>query len=207
MARGLKEFLSDIHEPWGMHYRINAGYIPADHWVHDPEQGGGRIIGEVCHFVDFLTFLSGSLPKQVTARTILNEGRYRNDNLTATIEFRNGSIGTITYVANGDKSFPKERIEVFGGGAAAVLDNFRTLEMLRNGSRQVIRSRFRQDKGHRGEWEVIIKAINCNDSWPISFEEMLSAALTSLRLVNSLQRNSSLEVLIPSCIVESNIRE
>jgi predicted dehydrogenase len=197
MARTLKQFLAGIHEPLVMHYRVNAGYIPADHWVHDPEQGGGRIIGEVCHFVDFVTFLAGSLPKQVNARTILNEGRYRNDNLTATIEFTNGSIGTITYVANGDRSFPKERIEVFGGGTAVVLDNFRILEMLRSGKRQVMRSRFRQDKGHLGEWMSIVKAINCNDSIPITFEEIVSTALTCFRFIHSLHNSSPVEVSNP----------
>ena len=111
-----------------------------DHWVHDPEQGGGRIIGEVCHFVDFLTFLAGSLPEKVYAKSLPNNGQYSNDNLTVTIEFANGSLGTITYVANGDKSFSKEHVEVFGGGAAAVLENFRRLEMKQNGRSQVVKS-------------------------------------------------------------------
>ena len=207
MARKMKYFLADVHEPLVMHYRINAGYIPPNHWVHDPEQGGGRIVGEVCHFVDFLTYLAGSLPKMVSAKILSNNNRYENDNLTATIEFGNGSIGAITYVANGDRSFPKERIEVFGGGTAAVLDNFRALEMLRNGRSQVIRSRFHQDKGHCGEWEHIIKTINGNNSLPIPFREMFSVTLTSFRLNNSLHSSSPIAMPVPSDTAESNIQE
>jgi len=174
-----------------MYYRINAGYIPRDHWVHDPEQGGGRIIGEVCHFVDFLTFLAGSLPKQVYATSLSNNGRYHNDNLTTTIEFENGSLGTITYVANGDKSFSKEYVEVFGGGASAVLENFRRLEMKQNGRSQVVKSRFRQDKGHRSELEAFSKSVSSNDSSPIPVEEIHSVSSVTFSVVGSLKGSES----------------
>jgi predicted dehydrogenase len=197
MAVKLKEFLSDIHEPLVMHYRVNAGYIPRVHWVNDPEQGAGRIIGEVCHFVDFLTFLAGSLPERVYARSLPNNGQYSNDNLTVSIEFANGSLGTITYVANGDKSFSKENVEVFGGGAAAVLENFRRLEMTQNGRRDTVRSWLHQDKGHRGEWETFVKAINGCSAQPILLREILSATITSLCLIHSLQNISPIEVSIP----------
>ncbi len=116
MAVQLKKFLSQIHEPLAIHYRVNAGYIPADHWVNDPEQGGGRILGEVCHFVDFLCFLAGACPVEVQAQTVGNPGQYSMDNVVATLKFANGTLGTISYLANGDKSASKERVEVFGGG-------------------------------------------------------------------------------------------
>jgi predicted dehydrogenase len=154
MGIKMREFLAGAGEPLMVHYRVNAGYIPPEHWVHDPKVGGGRIIGEVCHFVDFVSFLTGALPVKVHARALPNGSRYRDDNVAVTLEMSDGSVGTITYVANGDKSFPKERVEAFGGGMTAVLDNFRTLEMTRNGKKEVIRSRFTQDKGHRGEWEA-----------------------------------------------------
>jgi len=197
MARKLKEFLADIHEPLVMNYRVNAGYVPPEHWVHDPEQGGGRIIGEVCHFVDFLTFLAGALPQKVYARTLTNNGRYRNDNLTITIEFANGSLGTITYVANGDKSFSKEHVEVFGGGAAALLENFRRLEVSQNGRRQVVKSWIRQDKGHYGEWDSFVKATNGDNSVIIPFKEITSVTLTSFCLIHSLDNTRPIEVPIP----------
>ena len=117
MAVQLKKFLSEIHEPLAIHYRVNAGYIPADHWVNDPEQGGGRILGEVCHFVDFLCFLADACPIEVQAQTVGNPGQYSMDNIVASLKFANGTLGTISYLANGDKSASKERVEVFGGGS------------------------------------------------------------------------------------------
>jgi len=187
MARQLKAFLADVHEPLVMHYRANAGYIAADHWVQDPQQGGGRIIGEVCHFVDLLTFLAGTLPVRVHARALPNGGRYRDDNVVITLEFADGSLGTIAYVANGDRSFPKERVEVFGGGAVAVLDDFRRLELVRQGHKRVSRSLLRQDKGHRGEWEAFVAAVQNGGPLPILFEEIVAITLTTFRILDSLR--------------------
>ncbi len=183
----LKEFLSDIHEPLVIHYRVNAGYIPPDHWVQDPEQGGGRIIGEVCHFVDFLTFLAGSLSKRVHARALANNGRYQTDNLTATIEFVNGSLGTITYVAGGDKAFSKERVEVFGGGTVAVLDNFRKLELWRNGQRKVVRSILAQDKGHCQEWTAFANNIKSGQQAKTGFDEIIQVANSTFSIASALR--------------------
>ncbi len=187
MAGQLKGFLAQITEPLVAHYRVNAGYIPANHWTQDPEQGGGRLIGEVCHFVDFLTFVVGALPVEVYARTLPDNGRYCVDNLVITLQFANGSLGTITYVANGDKAFPKERVEVFGGEAVAVLDNFRQLELVRNGRRQVIRSRLGQDKGHQGEWQTFVETIRTGTSMPIPVQELAAVSLATFRAVESLR--------------------
>ncbi len=194
MARQLKAFLADVHEPLVMHYRVNAGYIPPDHWVQDPEHGGGRIIGEVCHFVDFLTFLAGALPVRVHARALPNDGRYRDDNVVITLEFADGSLGTITYVANGDKSFPKERVEIFGGGCVGVLDDFRRLELVRNGRKKVHTSRLRQDKGHRGEWEAFVAAVQNGSSSPIPREEIIATTLTTFRIMQALDCGEPVEV-------------
>ena len=136
MAVELKRFLSKVHEPLSMHYRVNAGYIPADHWVNDPDQGGGRILGEVCHFVDFLCFLADAAPVEVRAESVGNPGQYSMDNIVATLKFANGTVGTITYMANGDKSASKERLEVFGGASVAILEDFRRLELVRNGAKE-----------------------------------------------------------------------
>jgi predicted dehydrogenase len=187
MGLRLKEFLSKVDEPLIMHYRINAGYIPPEHWVHDPEQGGGRIIGEVCHFVDFMTFVAGALPKQVYARALANNNRYKNDNLVVDIEFANGSIGTITYVANGDVAFSKERIEVFGGGAVAVIDNFRTLDMIGNGRKESTRTWFRQDKGHQEEWEELSAHVSRGGGSAASIDEMSCVAACTFAIKKSLE--------------------
>ena len=137
MAVRMKSFLAPISEPLALHYRINAGYLPPDHWVNDREQGGGRILGEVCHFVDLLMFLAASPIVEVEARTVGNSGRYSGDNVIVSLRFANGSEGTISYLANGDRAFSKERIEVFGGGSAAVLEDFRRLELVRDGRKEI----------------------------------------------------------------------
>ena len=131
LAVSLAKFLAKRSEPLHAHYRINAGYLPLNHWTQDPAQGGGRMIGEGCHFVDFLTFLAEAAPVSVSALALPDAGKYREDNLSMTFTFPDGSIGVVDYLANGDKSFPKERLEVFCGGDVAVLDDFRTLETVR----------------------------------------------------------------------------
>ena len=192
MTRKMKAFLSEIHEPLAMHYRVNAGYLPLDHWVHDPEQGGGRILGEVCHFVDFLMFLAGSSPVEVQASSLANPGQYSGDNVVVSLRFANGSQGTIGYLANGDKSFSKERVEVFGGGAVAVLEDFRRLELVRHGKKQTMRARWRQDKGHRGECEALANAIRTGQAVPIPFDQIVGATLATLRIQDSLALGRSI---------------
>ncbi len=154
LTKHLKEFVDNIKEPLAVHYRVNAGYLERDHWTNDPHQGGGRIVGEACHFVDFLIHLVGALPVKAYACALPDDGRYSKDNVLITLDFSNGSVGTISYLASGDKSFSKERVEVFGGGTTSVLDNFRRLELRGQGRPRVHRTRLRQDKGHRGEWEA-----------------------------------------------------
>jgi predicted dehydrogenase/threonine dehydrogenase-like Zn-dependent dehydrogenase len=194
MIARTKEFLAPISEPLVLTYRINAGYLAPDHWVNDPEQGGGRIRGEVCHFVDTLMFLAASPIIEVEARPLANAGRYSGDNVLASIRFANGSAGTITYLANGDRSFSKERIEVFGGGAVAVLEDFRRLELARNGRKQTLRSRFRQDKGHRAEWAAFAASIRDRRESTIPFEEIVNATLATLRLHESATTGKRLAV-------------
>ena len=184
MALRMKEFLA-INEPLALHYRVNAGTLPQDHWIHDPEVGGGRIVGEVCHFVDFLSFLAGSSPVEVQGRPLANPGLYSDDNILISIRFENGSEGTIHYLANGDRAFSKERVEVFGGGAVAVLDDFRKLEMTRLGKTSTMSARFRQDKGHRGEWQAFAEALRSGGASPISLESIVSTTLTTFCIQRS----------------------
>lgn len=197
MARRLFDLINTHRAPLVATYRVNAGNIPLTHWVQDPVQGGGRIIGEACHFIDFLTFLVGAVPTNVTAYSLPEDDRYRDDNVVMTFNFPDGSLGSIYYLANGDKSFPKERIEVFSGGMVAVLDDFRTLELVSQGKRQVIRSSLRQDKGHRSEWEAFSQAIIAGGPPPIPYDQILGvsaatfAALTSIRTRQPVQIDST----------------
>lgn len=185
MAVQLKQFLAESQEPLAIHYRVNAGYLPADHWVNDPDQGGGRILGEVCHFVDFLCFLAGACPIEVRGQPLGNPGQYAGDNVLATLKFANGTVGSISYLANGDKSVSKERMEVFGGGSVAILEDFRSLDLVRHGRKQAMRARWAQDKGHKREMQAFINAVRGQSAPPIPFEQIVGSTLATLRLQNS----------------------
>ena len=190
LAVRMKKFLLDAGEPLALHYRVNAGFLPTDHWMNDPLQGGGRILGEVCHFVDLLCFLTGSAPVEVETRSLANSalsspGKYSNDNVVCSLRFADGSQGTISYLANGDKAYSKERIEVFGGGGVAVLEDFRRLELVRGGKKSVFRSGLRQDKGHRGECEAFVRAIQIGSESPIPFHEIVDTMLATFALEES----------------------
>jgi predicted dehydrogenase/threonine dehydrogenase-like Zn-dependent dehydrogenase len=193
MIARMKAFLTQISEPLALHYRVNAGYLPPDHWLNDREQGGGRILGEVCHFVDLLMFLAGSPIVEVEGRAV-GGGRYTGGNVLASLRFANGSEGTISYLANGDRAYSKERIEVFGGGAVAVLDDFRRLEFARDGRKQTVRSRWRQDKGHLAEWAAFAQSVQAGDAAPIRFEDIVCSTLATLRLDQSVATGERLEV-------------
>lgn len=183
----LHKFFQDRQEPLLAHYRVNAGFLPANHWLHDPAVGGGRIIGEGCHFIDFLTFLVGQPPVSVTAAALPDLGRYNSDNTVLTFTFPDGSLGSLTYLANGDKSFAKERLEVFCAGRVAVLDDFRSLELVRDGRRQVMRTRLRQDKGHQAEWTAFAQAITQTGLPPIPYEQLFGVSQASFAAAAALQ--------------------
>ncbi|HEV2397080.1 MAG TPA: bi-domain-containing oxidoreductase [Candidatus Sulfotelmatobacter sp.] len=181
MTVQMKSFFASVSEPLALNYRINAGYIPLDHWVNDREQGGGRILGEVCHFIDLLMFLAFSPIVEVSARPLGTSGRYSGDNVLIALRFANGSEGTISYLANGDRSFSKERIEVFGGGSTAVLDDFRRMELVRNGRKKKVTAFWTQDKGHRAEWAAFSEAVLHSNSAPVSFEDIVGSTLATIR--------------------------
>ena len=178
--------------PMAMTYRINAGSIPADSWVQDVEVGGGRIIGEVCHFVDFLTFMNGSLPVSVYA-IAMKEPNDLNDVLNVSLTYENGSIGTICYLANGDKSLSKERVEIFARGSTAVLDDFRILSMHGHGKKKDKRL-LTQDKGQKEEVRAFIDAILQGRGEPIAFEEIHSASLVTFKILESIRTGERIRV-------------
>ena len=178
--------------PMAMTYRVNAGNIPADSWIQDPEFGGGRIVGEVCHFVDFLTFINGSLPVSVYAN-VMNDPSHFNDTLNISLKYENGSIGTISYFANGDKSFPKERIEIYANGCVAVLDEFKKLSIHAHGKKKE-KKLFSQDKGQKAEVKHFIEAILNGTGAPISFEEIYSASLVTFKVIESIRTGECIRI-------------
>jgi predicted dehydrogenase len=188
----LSNFLAGRTEPLHAHYRINAGYIPLNHWTQDPETGGGRIIGESCHFIDFITFLVGAAPVLVSALALPDNGKYRQDNVSMTFTFPDGSIGVVDYLASGDKSFPKERLEVFCGGRVAVLDDFRSLELVHNGRRTVTKKT--QDKGWYGEWVAFTKAIREGGQPPIPYEQLIGVTNATFAAIESMRTGQRVQV-------------
>lgn len=192
LAQTLSSFLFDRTEPMHVHYRVNAGLIPLNHWTQDPEIGGGRIIGEGCHFVDFITFLVGAPPVSVSARVLPNNGKYRDDNVSMTFTFPDGSIGVVDYLANGDKAFPKERIEVFCGGKIGVLDDYVSLQTIQDGKRK--EERGSQDKGWVDEWKVFTRAIREGGEPPISYEQLLGVTKSTFAAVESIRKKCAIDI-------------
>ncbi len=190
----LKQYLDQIQEPLILNYRVNAGYIPREHWVHDLAQGGGRLLGEGCHFIDLLLFLAGRTLQRVLTRTLPDNGRYAQDNLVINLEFADGSIGTITYAANGDKGFGKEYLEVFGGGLAARMEDFRKLEIRHNRKRLDQTAALRQDKGHRAEWRLFVEHLIGKAEAPMSFDAIVRSTEATLAAQRSLQIGAPVDI-------------
>lgn len=191
----LKKFFSQIGEPLSLNYRVNAGLLPLTHWTQDPAVGGGRIVGEGCHFIDLMTYITGSLPISVNAVALPDVGQYRQDNVHLTITFMDGSVGTLTYLANGDKSVPKERLEVFSAGRVGILDDFRSLELVKDGRRQKFSSNLRQDKGHAALWEAFLNAVQHGTPAPIPYADLLAVTRATLAAMASLQSSRTEPVL------------
>lgn len=189
LARQVKEALSGRSTPLVMSYRVNAGYIPADHWVHDPDTGGGRLLGEVCHFIDFLLYLAGSGPAEVTAATISGAtGKYRSeDNLAITLTCQDGSLGSIIYTAKGTKSFSRERIEVFSEDSVAVIEDFRVAQIVQAGKTRKIK-KLSMDMGYQGELEFFFRHDPEQVSYPELFTECVNSTLATLKAAQSLQK-------------------
>ena len=164
----IRQFFAGRREPMMIHVRVNAGFIPHDHWIHAQ---GGRIVGEFCHFVDWARSVIGSPIHSVTATGLPNGTQFAPDNVAVTLKFADGSVANLLYLANGDRSIPKEFFEVFCQGAIARLQDFRTLELARNGKVQKFKSP--QDKGHRRELQLTIEAVRDGKPSPISFEELV----------------------------------
>jgi polar amino acid transport system substrate-binding protein len=170
----IRQFFSGRREPMLIHARVNAGYLPHDHWIYTQ---GGRIIGEFCHFVDWARSVIGSPIQTVTATGLPNVTQFASDNVAVTLKFADGSVANLLYLANGDRSIPKEYFEVFCQGAIARLHDFHTLELARNGKVQKLKSL--QDKGHRRELQLTIEAVRAGKPSPISFEELVEVTETT----------------------------
>lgn len=183
MTRKIIDFFAGRREPMALHIRINAGYVPRDHWAQD---SGGRIIGEGCHFVDWARAVVGRPITGVRSAALPNGTRYNQDNVSATLLFEDGSIANMLYLANGDKPVSKEVFEVFCEGSVARLDDFRSLELVRKGKTSKTSSA--QDKGHRRELELTVNAMRSGQPSPIAFNELVEVTDATFRIVQGLSQ-------------------
>jgi predicted dehydrogenase len=190
----VKDFVKSTDEHPVINYRINAGFVPKDSWIQNPEVGGGRIIGEVCHFVDVASFIADSQVKEVFASELATPGNYNRDNISIILKFANGAQATINYLANGTKSVPKEYIEVFCGGGVAICDNFQHTEIIRSGRKDKIKSRFSQDKGFRAEIESFRDAITSGGINPIPFASIANTTRTTFKITDSIDTGTVVQV-------------
>jgi predicted dehydrogenase len=174
----IKSLLSAVGGPKSFIMTVNAGAIPMDHWTQDVEIGGGRIIGEACHFIDLLRFLSGS---PITGWQSIGMDCLTKDTVSVQLQFADGSIGTIHYLANGSKAFPKERLEVFSCGSILQLDNFRNLTGYGwPGFKSM--NLWRQDKGQNACAKAFVDAVSLNMSSPIAAEELFEVSRVAIEI-------------------------
>lgn len=166
-----------------VHCRVNVGGLPAGTWLLDPDEGGGIVIGEVGHFLDLFQFLCHSVPKTVQAGALPGEGPVTD--FTTTIVMADGSVATLLYTAQGDRSIARERVEIFKGGLACVLDDFRSLVVAEGGRRQTIRRRG-VDRGHRDELRDFITAVRQGSPMPVQFEEYVATSRATFAILDAL---------------------
>lgn len=171
--------------PCAINYRINAGNIPSEHWVHDAKLGGGRIVGEACHFIDLCMFITGSSITSVTANAI-KDPNHLQDTVTIQLNFENGSIANISYFSNGNKLLNKEYLEVFCGGIVAVIDDFKEYRVAGKTAKT---TKGNQDKGHNREVAAYINAIENGNPTPISFIEQYTSMLATFKCLESIALN------------------
>jgi predicted dehydrogenase/threonine dehydrogenase-like Zn-dependent dehydrogenase len=188
LARKAQEFFAERSGPLSIVYRVNAGHVARDHWVHDPLQGGGRIIGEVCHFIDLMQFWTGAPPVTVFAEAITDnrDEVVNHDSVFITLRFADGSNGSIAYLAEGDKALRKERIEIFGDGKTFVIDDFLSGASFRNGHEEKFNLRA-QDKGQAEEVKALCAMVTQGDNAPITLSELAATTRTTFRILDSLR--------------------
>lgn len=171
-----------------MIYRINAGVIPADSWIQDLQVGGGRIVGEACHFIDLMTFICGSSPVKVMA-SALPDNQGLNDTVNIMVEFENGSTGVVAYYANGSKSLAKEYMEVYSSGSTAIIDDFKRTTIYGNGKPYSYKTST-QDKGQKAMIEAFFREIR-NGKTPIPMDEIFAVTLATFAVIKSIQEDGA----------------
>jgi polar amino acid transport system substrate-binding protein len=189
LAQRAKEFFAGRETPLSMLYRVNAGRIPKEHWTQNAEEGGGRIVGEVCHFIDLMQFLTGAPPVSVFAESISVKSSkiVDADSVFITLRFADGSNGAVAYLSEGDKGLAKERIEIFGAGRVFVLDDFRRATLYKDGREEQVVLKA-QDKGQQAQVREV-----CRGN-AISLEELAATTRATFRVLDTLREHRPFEI-------------
>ena len=193
MAVTVRDRLRGTEGPKFVLLRVNAGPLPADHWAHAADEGGGRILGEVCHFVDLARFLIGAPIASVLADTGEATGGI-SDDVTLTLRFADGSLATVAYTALGDMAFGKERIEAYAGGAVFTIDDFRTLVVAEDGRVASRGSRRRQDKGFTGALKAFVDAVAAGGPAPVDEAEVVETSFATIAVLESLRAGGRVDL-------------
>ena len=190
-ASAIREIFAGRTTPMVVVYRVNAGVVPPDTWIQDPEVGGGRVLGEVCHFVDFCESLIASEPVRVQAVSVREpNARHVEDSIVATIAYADGSLATIQYLAHGASALPKERCEVYADGMTAVMDNFTRTDFHGIKRRPV---KGRQDKGFDAELSAFLGAAHSGEDGPIPLKSLLRTTRVTFAILDALRSGEAVD--------------
>ncbi|MFQ3576576.1 MAG: bi-domain-containing oxidoreductase [Cytophagales bacterium] len=187
-----KSLIGNSENPLSMNMTFNAGFIPENSWVHHPEIGGGRILGEACHYVDLFVFMTNSQVVSISAQAMGNLVKAGSDSASIILKAANGSIATINYFSNGNKSYPKERIEVYSQGKTLVIDNFRKLETY--GFKAFSSMKGKLDKGHANQFKAYKAFLENGGPPPTSWNEVHNVSLSSLKMVEAMLSGETIKL-------------
>jgi predicted dehydrogenase/threonine dehydrogenase-like Zn-dependent dehydrogenase len=195
LAVKAKEVFRNRQSPLSILSRVNAGRIPREHWTQDAHEGGGRIIGEVCHFIDLMQYLTGAVPVSVYAAAVAGGGdAVSQDSVLITLQFSDGSNGVIAYLAEGDRSLPKEHVEIFGEGKVFVIEDFRSAKLHADG-REKKETLRQQDKGQAEETRVACAVVTEGKAAPITLQELEATTRATFRIIDSLRTGRAIKVM------------
>jgi len=192
-AQAAVEYFQGRTYPLLLTCRVNAGAVPANSWVNDATEGGGRIVGEVCHFVDLLQFLTGSLPAEVSATDIRSAATGHFESAVISLAYEDGSVGSIVYASEGDKAYERERVEIFGGGAVFAIENFKGSSQAR-GARKKSHKRMNVDRGHEAELKAFFESVQSGKPSPIGLESLVATTLATFRVEDSLASGQTIPI-------------
>ena len=195
LGQRAKDFFAGSDAPLSMLYRVNAGRIPKEHWIQNAEDGGGRIIGECCHFIDFMQFLMGAPPVYVFAESLSAKSNkiVDADSVFITLRFADGSNGVVAYLSEGDKGLAKERVEIFSAGKTFVLDDFRRATLYKDGREEQITLKA-QDKGQQAEVRHVCASVLEGGPPPIALDELAATTRATFRVLDSLRERQPFEI-------------